>query len=352
MSSLCRSSMLLSVRHAPTLWSTRCTDMAAEILEYSNIAWPNPGMWCQAPLMGFKYNSCGGVGSTSEPADIHGHSPSKPDSRILPNASTQSAPSSAIYNAFASNRAFPVSQWQMQPRDHRWAAFQERYQEPFMSAPSTDTLANALSNDPAWQHRGARSSREDIPMPDYSSSASSRALSSMTGMSYEHSKQPSIAGPIDDEQYNLLLQALTPTKAPTMGTRAPSNTPSAVAGATGATKPSAMSGKQPAKDKSSSARGLALREISQPSTRHVSGSSLQSVSKETTPPKLGNSPSGNIKGRKEGSKEAPPQTPTKNNGQKKVMVEEITVETPKKKMLESAQETETTGMENRENETS
>jgi hypothetical protein len=60
-------------------------------------------------------------------------------------------------------------------------------------------------------------------MPDYSSSsASSRAISSGTGVSYEQVH-------MDDDQYNLLIQALTPTKAG--GVRAPSNTPSATVNA-------------------------------------------------------------------------------------------------------------------------
>lgn len=338
--------MLLSVRHAPTPVLITRADIHPDILEYSGIAWPNPGMWAQVTPMGFKYNQSGGVGNTSEPADVHGHSPSKPDTRILPNSSIHSGPSPAIYSAFAPNRAFPVSQWQMQPRDHRWAAFQERYQEPFMSGPAVETLAN----DATWNpHRGARSSREDIAMPDYSSSSSSRAISSVTGMSYEHSKQPSITGPMEEDQYNLLLQALTPTKAPTIGTRAPSNTPSAIVAAVSATK---TSGRNQAKDKQSSTRGSILREISQPSTRQVSGSSLQLASKETTPSKLGTSPSSNIKSRKEGSKEALPQTPTKNNRQNKIIIlEDTRVEEPKENRLENIQDAETTDKADHGNET-
>lgn len=62
-------------------------------------------------------------------------------------------------------------------------------------------------------------------MPDYSSSsAGSRAISGTSGnsgISYE------AAVNLEDEQYNILIQALTPTKA--TGVRAPSNTPSAMA---------------------------------------------------------------------------------------------------------------------------
>lgn len=136
-------------------------------------------------------------------------------------------------------------------------------------------------------------------MPDYAStgSTSSRAISSMTGISYEHSKQPSINSCLDDEQYNELIEALTPTKAPPVGTRAPSNTPST---AMSASKPSAAAEARSASYKTRSRRASALREISQPSTRDVSGSSEP---KCLTPSKLGASPSEKVRSKKEAQKE-------------------------------------------------
>ncbi|KAJ5562444.1 hypothetical protein N7461_001205 [Penicillium sp. DV-2018c] len=79
----------------------------------------------------------------------------------------------------------------------------------------------AFGDDIGWRQRGAQSSREDVPMPDYAStnSTSSRVLSSMTGLSYEHSKQPSVASGLGDDHYEL-IENPTPTKAP-LGTRAP-----------------------------------------------------------------------------------------------------------------------------------
>lgn len=178
-----------------------------------------------------------------------------------------------------------------------------------MSEPATESLVNEA----AWNHRGARSSREDVAMPDYSTSSGSRAISSMTGLSYEHSKQPSITAPMDDDEYNLLVQALTPTKATVTGTRAPSNTPLV---AVAEPKLSAAAEARSASYNRRSTRGSALREISQPSTRDVSGASAQSNPSEnkdpSTPSKLGASPSSNVKGRKEGSKENAMDTPKKN----------------------------------------
>lgn len=138
-------------------------------------------------------------------------------------------------------------------------------------------------------------------MPDYSSS-SSRAISSMTGMSYEHSKQSSMSAPMDEEQYNLLLEAMTPTRPP-VGTRAPSNTPSTmavlpVAKATPATQVRKPSGNNPGTGMPSG-----LRERSQPSSRDISGSVINPEEKDPSPAKIGASPSANVKSRKEGDKE-------------------------------------------------
>lgn len=52
-------------------------------------------------------------------------------------------------------------------------------------------------------------------MPDYqSSSSSSRAISSMTGVSYEHSKQPSVIDAPKDDQYDQLLRLFDSPKEP------------------------------------------------------------------------------------------------------------------------------------------
>ncbi|KAJ5621993.1 hypothetical protein N7528_005225 [Penicillium herquei] len=291
----------MSFQHAPL-----------DILEYSNIAWPNASMWTRVVPMGTKLNSAGDFAARKADDTPHSHSPARPEPRLLPTASSQSSGSQGmLYNAWAANRAFPVpaSQWQTQPSEpRRWGFYQDRFLEPFVAEQSIDTLVN----EEAWTHRGARSSREDVPMLDYSSSSGSRAFSSMTGVSYEHSKQPSLEAPMDDEQYNALIQALTPTKPPTMGTRAPSNTPSAVPQKP---KPSAAATAR-SKGYSRSARASVLRDVSNsnPSTRDVSGSTnisnaVHVPDKIITPSKLGTSPSGNVKSKKEGAKENAKETP-------------------------------------------
>lgn len=173
-------------------------------------------MWAHSRA-GFKYTT--GTSSDSKaPDDAHSHSPTKSasaGSSLAAAMSSQSSGPHQVYNAWAPNRAFPLPVWQHGYQDPRYVNH-HRFLEPFaVPAPS-------FLNEAGWGHRGARSSREDIPMPDYSSSASSRAISGGTGISYDQIH-------VDDDQYNLLIQALTPTKSG--GVRAPSNTPSATVNA-------------------------------------------------------------------------------------------------------------------------
>ncbi|KAJ5951746.1 uncharacterized protein N7479_010159 [Penicillium vulpinum] len=297
---------VFSFQHAPL-----------DVLEFSDIAWPNPNMWLAMPN-GSRYGSAARYSASKVVADgdgTHGHSPSKtsrPEHRITITANTSSQSSSnaatysgstpSTYNAWTPHRGLPIpsTQWNGYSQEPRWEP-----QDAYIVEPGMDSFID----DTAWRQRGARSSREDVPMPDYASTGSttsSRAISSMTGMSYEHSKQPSINSCLDDEQYNELIQALTPTKAPPVGTRAPSNTPSTAATTMSASKPSAAAEARSASYKSRNRRSSALREISQPSTRDVSGSSEP---KDLTTSKVGASPSEKVRSKKENQKEASQETP-------------------------------------------
>ena len=267
-------------------------------------------MWASSPQATFRYStSSGGFGELKQPEEAHAHTPGKSMASIT---NSRTGNGAMVYNnAWASNRAFPVpaSQWQPHPYqcESRWSFGIYADHNPGASLAESGVEALRAAEAVAWQHRGARSSCEDVPMPDYTSSSSSRAISSMTGISYEHSKQPSITAPMDDDQYNLLIQALTPTKAPTIGTRAPSNTPSAIAPL--AKSAPAKEARLPSNTRISN-RKSALREISQASTRNVSESTNKSnpnlIEKDiSTPPKMGTSPSSHIKSKKEGTKEMP-----------------------------------------------
>ncbi|KAJ5979941.1 hypothetical protein N7481_007239 [Penicillium waksmanii] len=191
----------LSFQHAPL-----------NILEYSNIAWPNPSMWHR------KYSS---ASIDTKDAEGHAHNTPTKESRaplqlihgqVVPRA----APPPTFYTNWATSSIFdvPISHWPAySTQDPRWDIDQEN--DIFTTDPNPAWQQRGARSsredvpiDPAWQHRGARASRDDIPMLDYSSS-NSRAISSVTGMSFEHSKQPSMAALMDEEDFTVLQESIT-----------------------------------------------------------------------------------------------------------------------------------------------
>jgi hypothetical protein len=180
-------------------------------------------------------------------------------------------------------------------RESRWPQ-----QEQFMPDPFIDPYVL----DPSARHRGARPSWEDISMPDYgSSSISSRVISNMTGVSYEHSKHPSIIAPIDEESYNQLIEAISPPKPLSCGTQAPTNTPSATLPMV--RKLSAAAEARSASYAKSGSRVSIFKEKLHPGTRDVSETSvLSNLPAETVTTAatgiLHVSPNVQIRGRKEG----------------------------------------------------
>ncbi|PGH16950.1 hypothetical protein AJ80_05018 [Polytolypa hystricis UAMH7299] len=200
--------IIFSFQHAPLY-----------VLEYAHIAWPNPGMWQQAQRESLKYNFGANHASRKEDEDSHSHSPTRHGGRTGGAPDHHQPP---LYPTWP-YRHYPTPPvgWQNHPwpeRDSRLPTLPiipDPFVEPYKEVGPT---------------RRQRSTLEDVPMPDYvgSSSDSSRAISSMTGISFGHSKQPSIIAPCDDEQYNQLIEALSPKKY-TSGTYAPTNTPASAA---------------------------------------------------------------------------------------------------------------------------
>ncbi|KAL2824760.1 hypothetical protein BDW59DRAFT_82195 [Aspergillus cavernicola] len=286
------------------------------VLEFSSIAWPNTSMWSKEPRF-FKYNTGSGVSDLKETDDAHAHSPSRLDTRPPVATAGQISNPSAL-NLWR-NRSYqgPVPQWQSNYREPRWAppetVFADAFIDPYVL-------------DPAARHRGARPSWEDISMPDYvSSSTSSRALSSMTGISYEHSKHPSLVAPIDEESYSQLIQALSPPKPLSCNAQAQPNALTTSAVPMGTKLSAAAEARSASYGKSGSRTSVSiLKEISYPGTHDVSGSGAKST---TVPPdatvergtitKLHPSPSGPVKSRKEGlfleNKENEAETPRKDS---------------------------------------
>ncbi|RAL08661.1 uncharacterized protein BO97DRAFT_460194 [Aspergillus homomorphus CBS 101889] len=262
-----------------------------QILEYSEIAWPNASMWTREPRL-FKYNSRGAISDTKEPEDSHTHSPSRHDIRHMLATKSQASNQSGCSSWSYRNYQRQVPQWQGQYSESRWLP-----QEHFIPDPFVDPYVL----DPTARHRGARASWEDVPMPDYvSNSSSSRAISSMTGISYEHSKHPSIVTPIDEESYNQLIEVLSPPKPLNCGTYAPTNTPSTALPM--GIKLSAAARARSASYSKSIGRASELKEVSLPETREISGSSTKTnlPAETAATSKVHASPSTHVKSRKEG----------------------------------------------------
>ncbi|KAL4743054.1 hypothetical protein BDV11DRAFT_216221 [Aspergillus similis] len=274
------------------------------VLEYSSIAWPNTSMWSKEPRL-FKYNAGSGVSDPKEAEDSHAHSPATRQDETRPPVApiTGQVGNPPALNLWR-NRSYqgPVPQWQGNYREPRWAPPETVFADPFI---------DPYVLDPAARHRGARQSWEDISMPDYvSNSSGSRAISSMTGISYEHSKHPSLVAPIGDDAYSQLIQALSPTKQPACSTQAPTTASATAAIPMGTKLSAAAEARSASHRKSGNSRASAniLEDMSCSNSRDVSGSTT--AASNTTPPdpaaeqgaaaKLHASPSGPIKSRKEG----------------------------------------------------
>ncbi|KAL4917083.1 hypothetical protein BDW62DRAFT_89777 [Aspergillus aurantiobrunneus] len=284
-----REIMAFAFQHAPL-----------NVLEYSSIAWPNTSMWSKEPRL-FKYNAGSGMSDLKEAEDVHAHSPARHET--LPSVATAGHIGNVPALNLWRNRNYqgPVPQWQGSYREPQWAPPETVFADPFI---------DPYVLDPTARHRGARPSWEDVSMPDYvSTSTSSRAISNMTGISYEHSKHPSLVAPIDEEAYSQLMQALHSPKPLSCGLQAQTNASTSTSLPMGTKLSAAAEARSASYGKSGSRRASIsiLKDISYPGTRDVSGSSAKS---NTVPPdaavergtatKLHPSPSGPVKSRKEG----------------------------------------------------
>ncbi|KAL4801915.1 hypothetical protein BDV18DRAFT_164426 [Aspergillus unguis] len=271
------------------------------VLEYSSIAWPNASMWTKEPRL-FKYNAGSGVSDVKEAEDAHTHSPTRHETR--PPVATarhfgdqlDDLPARSFWRE--RNYQGPVPQWPGNFREPRWAPPETAFADPFI---------DPYGLDPASRQRGARPSWEDISMPDYSSSSGSRAISNMTGISYEHSKHPSLVAPMDEESYSQLIQALSPPKPLTYSAQAQTGVSFTAALPVGSKPSAAAEARSASYGKGGGRRASVsvLKDVSYPSTRNASGSSISNAAPpdgitERETAKLHPSPSGPVKSRKEG----------------------------------------------------
>ncbi|KAL1958853.1 hypothetical protein VTO42DRAFT_3690 [Malbranchea cinnamomea] len=279
-----RDLVVFSFQHAPL-----------HILEQSNIAWPNHGMWQQGLHPFVKYSV--GPYHVAKDDEAHSHSPTRHDSQKLARHDVLVGQSSTWQYRLYPTPSMP---WQPAPwpeRDARWGPVpptSDPFVEPF-KAPVPVSMPMPM---PVPSRRN-RSTLDDVSMPDYvaSTSSSSRAISSGTGSSLGQNKEPTLPAALNDEQYNQLIEALSPKKLQS-GTCAPANTPTSHQPRP--TKSAAGKSRAPPSPGNKSRPGP-LKELSQPGSRVPSSASLTSQSSRdhTLLPVDLLTPNAHVMGRKE-----------------------------------------------------
>ena len=158
--------------------NTSLLTLGIDVLEFSGIAWPNEGMWAPEAQIPPKNKSGKGF---KDAEDTHTHSPTRYEGR----PATEGLAMWALRHLQQS----PPSPQPPPPRMALWQPTRDprlsAVQDPFVSDPFVPFMHSSS---------GAKSSLDDISMPDYapSASSSSHVKSSITGNSYEHSKHPSV----------------------------------------------------------------------------------------------------------------------------------------------------------------
>ena len=244
-----RFSMHHSVR-CPCLLATEDTDVAyKDILEFSGIAWPNPGMWKQAA---FRPTINRQLPNKDEEA--HGHSPRRTTNRGEQAEHQEPLNSSRSAFSIMNSRAMLPPLSTSAP-----ANWPHTRPEPGMLSPQSlnlpdDPFLEYYASNALGKRSNQRSSIEDVAMPDYASTQSGgeskRAFSDLTRMSYEQMANPvGLLGSNLDVDVDELLRGLSPEKKHELrqklgldtpaeaGPQPPANTP--VAGAPSSNRPSA-----------------------------------------------------------------------------------------------------------------
>jgi hypothetical protein len=172
----------------------------------------------------------------------------------------------------------------------------------------------------------------------------------MTGISYEHSKHPSLVAPIDEESYSQLIQALSPPKPLSCISQAQSNTPAALTLPVKTKLSAAAEARSASYGKSGSRASVSIpKDVSYSGSREASGSSTKSnpmpadvAVERGTAGKVHPSPSGPVKGRKEGlsqeNKENEAETPLKESDKASPKLIASPVEGKRRQSLGSSRE--------------
>lgn len=201
-----------------------------DILEFSGIAWPNPGMWAHAQSRSVQGAPSGNqrhiVPEVKEEEDAHAHSPRRPSHGtdcIAGGLATKRYPD---FENQWSNLAMPppqhrsdVTAWnQSQPGDSNLIRQNGPLADPFLEQRGPTTTGS---------RRGGKKSSEDTPMPDVPSYEPSKSILGLTGVSYGQ-KEVTLSGIATHEAImNQLVEALSPLKSDDDdGPHNPTNTPS------------------------------------------------------------------------------------------------------------------------------
>ena len=205
-----------------------------DILEFSGIAWPNPGMWTQAQSR----NIQGPIPSAQrtfipdvkEDEDAHAHSPRRPSHQDVCVPESFHGKRYPDYEDCWANQSMAPPQvrvdtaaWnQSQPADSTMVRQNGALADPFLEPRGLHSAAS---------RREQKKSSEDTPMPDVPSYEAGRNLSgtrmtSMTGMSYEQKNMPSSNVATHEAIMNQLVEALSPLKSDDEGPHNTTNTPS------------------------------------------------------------------------------------------------------------------------------
>ena len=162
-----------------------------------------------------------------------------------------------------------------------------------------------------YQNFTRRSGSEDLSMPDYSHSITPASSRNISGSNNMHRKGAPVTEPAADEQYDMLLNAITPPKDGTCGTFAPANSRRSSTVPTSApqfvTRPSVAAEARVASYTQRHGRSVSVKAPAKSAHRETSDVSMKSrfsegaaESQDTGAGKIYTKPAGSIKGKKEG----------------------------------------------------
>lgn len=179
-----RDVLAFSFQHAPMrrLWQDPCltslTVRVTDILEFSGIAWPNPGMWTQAQSRSVQ----GPVSPAHKPLatevkedeDAHAHSPRRASQQEVCVPESFNSRRCPDYEDYWANQNLPplhrlgdTAAWnQSHPGEQNMVRHNGSLADPFLEPRAQNTLSS---------RRGKKSS-DDTPMPDVPSYEQGRSL--------------------------------------------------------------------------------------------------------------------------------------------------------------------------------